>query len=78
MKYIVYLMDGKEHAIVFPKHLVHKNIARCLIPQDPFLKCIPVGAGFFEDGVVHGYSEGMNLNSRPKDLEVIRECYQAS
>ena len=86
MKYIIVRMDcpwdkkmdEKEVAIVFPKCLVHKHVARVHKIGEQVI----VSAGFCTlceydtcDAKAYGFSESLKLGSRPEDPDIINRCY---
>ena len=87
MKYVMFecKSPGKvtlHVPVLFPEALVHKDVAEMIEnvkvqPEGPFSRWWmwpkPVSAGFInEDGVVHGYSESLNLKSHPDDMHIIK------
>ena len=70
MKYIILQVGETELPFIFPELVQHKDIAS--IFKHPI-----ISAGFFEHNErgalsCFGESVGLNIKSRPKDIELIR------
>lgn len=90
MKYIVFAKDmphGMKHEVpvIFPEHLVHKDVSRCMLIGEGLRGYKAVRAGFCDLAatvtaggiskqfpmVTHGKSETLNLESDPGDAMLL-------
>lgn len=77
LKYIIVeLSSGQQYGIIFPKSLIHKDVAR--IHRAGFRHV--VSAGFCDLGsngimAVFGESESIGKKSRPEDLEILQKDF---
>lgn len=86
MKYVMFKCesDGKPSLllpVIFPDVITHKDMAEAIghtrvMPEGPFagwwMWPKPMSAGFYDNGVCHGYSESLKLKSRQEDTAVIK------
>jgi hypothetical protein len=72
-KYIVFNCDGIETPVVFPEHVIHKEVAL----KTEFENCKPISAALFDwnrgEVVLEGESRSLGLRSRPQDAELIKK-----
>lgn len=71
MKYIIVKnRDDKEHAIVFPDEIIHKDVAR--IHRVGAVRVISAGFCVLHATMsVWGRSESLNMPSRPEDVDIL-------
>ncbi len=73
MKYVVLLMDEGETPIIFPKRLLHEEIADAVENREV------ISAGFVRqtDGKIECYGEslGLELSSRGEDDTILIQHY---
>jgi hypothetical protein len=72
LKYIIVKDEkDKEYAIVFPKAIIHKHVARIHRATDTRV----ISAGFCELSTIAtwGRSDSLNMDSRPEDTEILKE-----
>lgn len=84
MKYIVTVLDGEECIFLFPREVNHDYFAEAMEAirfgnfrdwtRGKFKQGDIVSAGFVTNGVCHGRSESLNIDSRPKqDTELLKQ-----
>ena len=74
MKYIVVKdRDDKEHAIVFPDKVIHKDVARIHRATD--VRVISAGFCCLTDLIVWGESESHKMKHRDEDAAILRKDF---
>lgn len=73
MKYVMIKAGTAKYPIIFPEHLVHKEMSnaacRAINSQMPGSSPHPVSAGFWspDSGETYGRSDSMDLDTNPYD-----------
>lgn len=75
MKYIIIKdRDDRETAIIFPSHIIHKDVAR--IHQATDVRVISAGFCFLNPVEVWGESETLQMKHRPEDAQIIEKDWK--